>query len=658
MIMGTCEVYRSFPSESKDNDQKVNNFPIRESSVLHVVISESELTELPLPTYVCELCGIKVKTKANLRAHQIKTHKIMKNAKDVAFYSKQRYNVSYIYHCPVATCKHNIGLGGGFSTYWRLKQHYQHVHMQKSYQCNKCKHFFPTPSYHAYHQKLCGATYSCSVCFRSYSSKKHLLQHYRRSGHSNTLSLNSIPKVENTPNRSPSKNTSIPSSYVARNPIPPSGSCGPLVLPLLILPVTVPNVSDVNVENLNSNVLGCLNMNFLYTSALSALRTLSTQIFPNPNVQVNLSESAINSSDTSVVLKPDLGNFCNLYAVPVSNSSLEASTQTEQLYTPITVSQPCSHTLQTHELVSVNTCTDEDDISSFIGGLFCNAAVEANLPHSSTVYDNYEVRQERKLSYETKQITLGPLNEHHPCSSLKPTKNSVQSSDYISLTGCSNNGVDQEIQARLLPLRENAAMQTDVMENLNAEIATHYPHSDHSTYFTPSRMLETPPPPMLQSTVSLGTHLSTACQTLHRLLNEAKISDNQSPLMEILNMDTTTDSGTRACVNVINYSGYDLPGSTDPMLQCSSTSIKNSVQTNTVPTSCDNSQYCNLNTVETTTQHDWSANVDFTHNQTQTIDEDIELWLNSVETQTNLALFDPSFFSDICVGVDDDFLQS
>lgn len=76
--MGTCEVYRSFPSESKDNDQKVNNFPIRESSVLHVVISESELTELPLPTYVCELCGIKVKTKANLRAHQIKTHKIMK----------------------------------------------------------------------------------------------------------------------------------------------------------------------------------------------------------------------------------------------------------------------------------------------------------------------------------------------------------------------------------------------------------------------------------------------------------------------------------------------------------------------------------------------------------------------------------------------------
>lgn len=158
--------------------------------------------------------------------------------------------------------------------------------MQKSYQCNKCKHFFPTPSYHAYHQKLCGATYSCSLCFRSYSSKKHLLQHYRRSGHSNTLSLNSIPKVENTPNRSPSKNTSIPSSYVARNPIPPSGSCGPLVLPLLILPVTVPNVSDVNVENLNSNVLGCLNMNFLYTSALSALRTLSTQIFPNPNVQV------------------------------------------------------------------------------------------------------------------------------------------------------------------------------------------------------------------------------------------------------------------------------------------------------------------------------------------------------------------------------------
>ncbi|KAH8865991.1 ATM interactor [Schistosoma japonicum] len=657
--MGTCEVYHSFASEPDINiDHNVSNFPATESSVCHLVISEPELTELPLPTYVCDLCGIKVKTKANLRAHQIKTHKIMKNAKDIAFYSKQRYNVSHIYHCPVTACKHNIALGGGFSTYWRLKQHYQHVHMQKSYQCDKCKHFFPTPSYHAYHQKLCGATYSCSVCFRSYSSKKHLLQHCRRSGHSETVPLNSLSKTKNPSNKSPSKYTSIPSSNVTCDSIPVSATYTPVILPLFILPVPVPNVIGVNVENTNSNVVDCFNVNFLYTSALSALRTLSAQICPNPNVQVNSSEPIINPSDGPVVFKPSLRNFPSFYTMSDTSLFSEASTQTEEAYTPMIVSQSYSqtHAFQTHELVSVNTCTDEDDISFFIGGLFCNASVEANFLQPNTINDNSEVKEEGNLLNETKQVTLGSIKERQSSLLGNPIENSVQMSDYTSLTGCLNSGVDQEIQARLLPLRENAAMQTDVVEKFNAEVATHCPHVDRSTYFTPSRMLETPPPPMLQSTVSLGTHLSTACQTFHGLLNDAKISEKQPS--QTFNVNTTIDSSTHTSANLLNYSSYDLPTSTDSILRCSSSSIKTSAQNSTIPTSCNNSQYDSLNSIVTTTQHYWLPSMDFTHNETQTIDEDIELWLNSVETQTNLALFDPSFFSDICVGVDDNFFHS
>ncbi|KAK4475982.1 hypothetical protein MN116_001218 [Schistosoma mekongi] len=657
--MGTCEVYHSFPSEPDSNiNHKVSNFPATESGVYHVVISESELTELPLPTYVCDLCGLKVKTKANLRAHQIKTHKIMKNAKDIAFYSKQRYNVSHIYHCPVTACKHNIGLGGGFSTYWRLKQHYQHVHMQKSYQCDKCKHFFPTPSYHAYHQKLCGATYSCSVCFRSYSSKKHLLQHCRRSGHSEAFPLNPLSKAENPSSTSFSKCASIPGSNVTCDSIPVSATYTPIVLPLFILPVPVPNVNGVNVENTNSNVFDRFNMNFLYTSALSALRTLSAQIYPNPNVQFNPSEPVMNPSGGPVVFKQSLRNFPSFYTVSDTSLFSEASTQTEEMYTPVIVSQSYSHThaFQTHELVSVNACTDGDDISLFIGGLFCNASVEANFPQPNTINGNNEVKQEGYLLNETKQVTLGSIKERQSSLLGNLIENSVQMSDYTSLTGCLNSGVDQEIQARLLPLRENTAMQTDVVEKFNAEVATNCLHVDRSTYFTPSRMLETPPPPTLQSTVSLGTHLSTACQTFHRSLNGATILERQSS--QTLNMNTTIDSSTHTSANLLNYSGYDLPSSTNQMLRCSSSSIKTSAQNSTVATSCNNPQYGSLNSIVTTTQHDWLPGMDFTHNETQTIDEDIELWLNSVETQTNLALFDPSFFSDICVGVDDDFSQS
>ncbi|CAH8653767.1 unnamed protein product [Heterobilharzia americana] len=286
-IMGAYEVYHSFPSEPDDHTaHNGDNFPASESNVLHVVISESELAELPLPVYVCELCGVKVKTKANLRAHQIKTHKIMKNAKDIAFYSKQRYNVNHIYHCPVATCKHNIGLGGGFSTYWRLKQHYQNVHMQKSYQCDKCKHFFPTPSYHAYHQKLCGSTYSCSVCFRSYSSKKHLLQHCRRSGHSNTIS-SSVSETKVASSLSRRKCPPVSSSNITYNHVH-MNTCAPIVLPLLILPIPVPGVSALNMGNVDNNIIECLNMNsFLYTSALSALSSMSAQIPPSSTVQIS-----------------------------------------------------------------------------------------------------------------------------------------------------------------------------------------------------------------------------------------------------------------------------------------------------------------------------------------------------------------------------------
>nr|CAH8869724.1 unnamed protein product [Trichobilharzia regenti] len=663
--MGACEVYRPLPSESDDSCvHRANSFSASESDVLHVVVSESELTELPLPTYVCELCGIRVKTKANLRAHQIKTHKIMKNAKDIAFYSKQRYTVSHIYHCPVATCKHNISLGGGFSTYWRLKQHYQHVHMQKSYQCEKCKHFFPTPSYHAYHQKLCGATYSCSVCFRSYSSKKHLLQHCRRSGHPNTSLPNSFTKTKVAASVPPTKCAPVAGSATSCNSVPVT-TCAPVLFPIIILPVPVPNTNGLHAGNMDYNIMNYSNMNsFLYTSALSALRTLSAEVYPNTNMQVGSPESLVNPSGTSVVLKPNLKNFCNLYTVAYAKApSSEASTQTDEAYTSMAVSHQFSHSAQPHELISVNTCTDEDDISSFIGGLFCNASVEANFPQHHTVEGSYEAKPEDNLSAPDEQFPhLDSLNKHQPNMLENSIENSVQTVSYIPLAGCLRSGVDQEIQAKLVPPRENASMQTDLVEKLSVEAATDGHHVDRSTYFSLNRMLETPPPPvsMPQSTVSLGTHLSTACQTLHRLLEEQENLDRQPSIIEALNMETSVASDACTGANLLNYE-YDLSSGTDQVLRCkssSSPSDKMFATTSTMPVLPDNQQFCYLNSIDTTTQHDWSVGVDFTHNQTQTIDEDIELWLNSVETQTNLASFDPSFFSDICVGVDDDFFQS
>ncbi|CAH8627539.1 unnamed protein product [Heterobilharzia americana] len=482
--------------------------------------------------------------------------------------------------------------------------------MQKSYQCDKCKHFFPTPSYHAYHQKLCGSTYSCSVCFRSYSSKKHLLQHCRRSGHSNTIS-SSVSETKVASSLSRRKCPPVSSSNITYNHVH-MNTCAPIVLPLLILPIPVPGVSALNMGNVDNNIIECLNMNsFLYTSALSALSSMSAQIPPSSTVQVSLPESPANSSGSSVVLKPGSEGFFNLYRVSDATLlSSEASTQTDKAYVPVTFTQPNSHIVHPQELVSVNTCTDEDDISSFIGGLFCNAAVEANFSPPHTIDGPCGVKPKESSPTNIELFTLSSFNECQ-LSTEKSIENSVQTSNYNLLVESFSSGVDQEIQTRLLPLCENASMQTDVVKKLNAEVATHYPHVDRSTYFAPNRMLETPPPPipLPQSTVSLGTHLSTACQTLHRLLSESKGSDEQPSTISLLDMNTSINSGACADCNLLNY-GYDLPNTTDSVLRfassAASSSIKTSVTTSTMSALSTSSRFCNLNSSEATatTQHD------------------------------------------------------
>lgn len=60
--------------------------------------------------------------------------------------------------------------------------------------------------------------------------------------------------------------------------------------------------------------------------------------------------------------------------------TLESSTQTDVGYLP-TVN---NYLPGLQPLFSVNTCTDEDDISSFLGALFCSVKVGTNFLSSDT----------------------------------------------------------------------------------------------------------------------------------------------------------------------------------------------------------------------------------------------------------------------------------
>ncbi len=47
---------------------------VSSNKIRHITPLEEDLEALPSASYSCDLCGIKVKTQSNLRAHYIKTH--------------------------------------------------------------------------------------------------------------------------------------------------------------------------------------------------------------------------------------------------------------------------------------------------------------------------------------------------------------------------------------------------------------------------------------------------------------------------------------------------------------------------------------------------------------------------------------------------------
>lgn len=63
---------------SLSNPHSREEFGNYDLSIKRIVVSEEDLNELPEVLCECDICGVRVKTRANLRAHQVKTHKIIK----------------------------------------------------------------------------------------------------------------------------------------------------------------------------------------------------------------------------------------------------------------------------------------------------------------------------------------------------------------------------------------------------------------------------------------------------------------------------------------------------------------------------------------------------------------------------------------------------
>ncbi|VDM30726.1 unnamed protein product [Hydatigera taeniaeformis] len=210
------------------------------SRIRHITPPKEELQSIPSAFYNCDICGLRVKTQSNLRAHFIKTHGLINDAKDIAFLLRKKTDIYDVFHCPAPACKYTKSSGVGFSKFWHLKQHYQLVHMKKTFQCPTCSQRFSTPSAQAYHVKSCGTHFECPVCGRKYKAKKFLNQHARRSGHdvrmrTPALRTTSVAKQQSSINL-PMESATAASESDQREA---QTSTKLAILPLLILPLGV-----------------------------------------------------------------------------------------------------------------------------------------------------------------------------------------------------------------------------------------------------------------------------------------------------------------------------------------------------------------------------------------------------------------------------------
>ncbi|XP_017780327.1 PREDICTED: ATM interactor-like [Nicrophorus vespilloides] len=123
-----------------------------------------------------EGCTKLFKSQSNLNLHLAKSHKIKHCVNGLL----KKPNILKEFYCPDKEC---MILGKHFKTSKLLKQHFQKVHVQKSFICEKCDKAFVSNNHKATHLEYCGTKFVCKLCSSSYDNYDSLLAHGRRKKH-------------------------------------------------------------------------------------------------------------------------------------------------------------------------------------------------------------------------------------------------------------------------------------------------------------------------------------------------------------------------------------------------------------------------------------------------------------------------------------------
>ncbi|KAA0190159.1 hypothetical protein FBUS_01066 [Fasciolopsis buskii] len=321
----------------------------------------------------------------------------------------------------------------------------------------------------------------------------------------------------------------------------------------------------------------------------------------------------------------------------------ERSTQTSRTGTVVDASVA---TQSYSTSVSVNIGTDEDDISVFLGSLFCDASVETTFPSVQLVHEYTDTA----LDTDAVLDRISPMNQHAIAA--------FDTNDLLcgpAKRGCDGpplpcilTAEDEKFADRVIALRHEGTkvnqlltpFSKDETSNRNCNISaasslTHSIGSPQVMQLLPSpRPLETPPPMRSQSSLQLlSVYDEPESSVMH---HQVSLSPENPCLTPSISHDSEFRGMTEIGCQYPNASVFrsDFSNCTTPELMPSFQSI--GLQSNL-----------------------WSPNAPvYTSMETQTMDADLESWLNSVHTQTAASPFDIHAFTDMGVGVSEDFLSA
>lgn len=124
-------------------------------------------------------CNSTFTNQSNFEMHLEKHHRVS------VVGGSRSFNLR-LYHCPELNCIYQFGKVDGkhFKTMKYLRQHYQKVHLAKSFVCEDCGKAFTLDSQLRKHKRdVCGKAFACRECGWPYESLEALLTHGKRKGH-------------------------------------------------------------------------------------------------------------------------------------------------------------------------------------------------------------------------------------------------------------------------------------------------------------------------------------------------------------------------------------------------------------------------------------------------------------------------------------------